>query len=76
MEETGNTMSNIRCVLYIVDLYVYILQSVPFNLKKKEEEFTSSIKFCELFLASHCVTVLNCNKVEMAQAKTGGLSCG
>lgn len=44
-----------------------------------KEESASSKKFCELcqsFLASYCVTVLNCNKVETAQAKTGGLSCG
>lgn len=37
-----------------------------------------SRKFHELHQSwlARCVTALNCDKVEMAQAKTGGLSCG
>lgn len=56
----------------------YLSNRVTQCKRVKGEFISSTIKFyelCERCLASHCVTELNCNKVEMAQAKTGGLSC-
>lgn len=70
------TFSSLRAPLYIT---LKQANQVTWCKWVKKKLTSSSIKFCELCqscLVSHCVTVPNCDKVEMAQAKTGGLSCG
>lgn len=77
--QSGNTINDIRYTQHVGQTVPYKLSIELLSAKELKGEFTSStIKFyelCQSCLASHCVTVLNCNKVEMAQAKTGGLSC-
>lgn len=72
--------SSILYILYVSHLNLDETENQISQCEGVQEELTSSsIKFYELCwscLASYCVTALNCDKVEMAQAKTGGLSCG